>query len=142
MKDCKEIRERLSAFIDNELPPSERMLIERHLHQCPACAQEESSLRQVIALMDEIPNESPSRSFIPATIHKVSAWKRCAYVKGHILMPALTVLRSVLSVVPWQLESNIDRRRAPLNAYLSSFDDFPPESLSSVYISLIHRESA
>lgn len=141
MRNCKEIRERLSAFIDNELPPQERKLIEKHLQECPACAQEESSLRQVIDLLDEIPDESPSRSFASAAIHRASSWKRCAYVKEHMLMPVLTVLRSVLSVVPWQLESNIDRRRAPLNAYLSSFDDFPPESLSSVYITIIHGES-
>ncbi len=141
MNDCKEIRERLSAFIDNELTPQEIRLIEEHLHECPACAQEQSALRQVIDFLDGLPDESPSRSFTSATIHRASSWKRCAYVKEHILMPALTVLRSVISVVPWQLESNIDRRRAPFNAYLSSFDDFPPESLSSVYISLIRGES-
>jgi anti-sigma factor RsiW len=141
MKECKEIRERLSAFIDNELTPQESRLIEKHLHECPACAQEETSLQQVIDLMDGLPDESLSRSFTSATIHRVASWKRCSYVKGHILMPALTVLRSVLSVVPWHLETNINRRRAPLNAYLSSFDDFPPGSLSSVYISIFHRES-
>jgi len=141
MRQCKEIRERLSAFIDNESPTPERKFIEEHLRECPECAHEESSLREVIDLLDEIPDESPSRSFASAAIHRAAVWKRCAYVKEHMLMPVLTVLRSVLSVVPWQLESNIDRRRAPLNAYLSSFDDFPPESLSSVYISIIHGES-
>ena len=141
MKDCKKIRERLSAFIDDELPAPERDLIERHLKQCTACALEESSLRQVINLMDGIPDERPSRSFTPTTIHRASSWKRCAYVKGHILMPALNVLRSAFSVIPWPLEANSDRRRTPVNAYLRSFDDFPPESLSSVYISLIRGEA-
>ena len=141
MKDCREIREKLSAFIDNELPRRELKFIEGHLRECPECADEERSLRQVIDLLDGIPDESPSRSFTSATIYRVSSWKRCAYVKGHILMPALTVLRSVLSVVPWQLEADTDRRRTPFNGYLHSFDDFPPESLSSVYISLIHGES-
>ena len=141
MRDCKEIRERLSAFADNELPAHERKLIEDHLHDCPECAQEEISLRQVIYLLDGLPDESPSRSFTPATVHRVSSWKRCAYVKGHILMPALSVLRSAFSGVLWPLEANTDRRKTPFNAYLRSFDDFPPESLSSVYISLIQGES-
>lgn len=141
MKECKEIRERLSAFIDNELTPQESSLIENHLHECPECLKEVSSLRQVVDLLDGIPDESPSRSFTPATIHRASSWKHCSYVKRQILIPALTVLHSVLSVVPWQLESNIDRRKTPFNGYLHSFDDFPPESLSSVYISLIHGES-
>jgi anti-sigma factor RsiW len=141
MRDYKEIRERLSAFIDNELPPQESRLIKKHLHECPACVKEESSLRQVIGLLDEIPDESPSRSFILATIHRASSWKRCAYVKGHILMPALAVLRSAFSLVFYPLEANSDRRRTPFNAYLRNFDDFPPESLANVYISLIQGES-
>jgi anti-sigma factor RsiW len=141
MRDCKEIRERLSAFIDNELPVRERKVIEGHLHECPACAQEESSLRQIIDLMDGIPDESPSRSFTPATIHRASSWKRCSYVKGHIITPALAVLRSAFSLVFSPLEANSDRRRPPFNGYLRSFDDFPPESLSSVYISLFQEES-
>ena len=141
MKECGEIRERLSAFIDDELTAPERKVIEDHLHKCTACAREESSLRQVINLMDGIPDERPSRSFTPTTIHRASSWKRCAYVKRHILTPALNVLRSVFSVVPWPLEANSDRRRTPVNAYLRNFDDFPPESLSSVYISLIQGET-
>ena len=141
MNDCKEIRERLSAFIDDELTPEESRLFEKHLHECPACVQEQSALRQVIDLLDGLPAESPSGSFVPATIHRVTSWKRCAYVKGYILMPALALLRSAFSLVLRLPEADAYRRRAPLNAYLSSFDDFPPESLSSVYISLIHGES-
>jgi anti-sigma factor RsiW len=141
MKDCKEIRERLSAFIDNELTPQEGRLIEKHLHECSACALEESSLRHVIDLLDEIPDENPSRSFTPATIQRVASWKRCAFVKDRILTPALTILHSVLSVVPWPLEVAADRTRTSFNGYLHSFDDFPPDSLSSVYISLIQEES-
>ena len=137
--DCKEIRERLSAFVDNELPPQESRLIEDHLNECPTCAKEEISLRQVIDLLDGVPDESPSRIFTQATVHRASSWKRCAYVKENILMPAFAVLRSVLSVVSWLLEAYDYRRRTP--SYLRSFDDFPPESLSSVYISLIRGES-
>jgi anti-sigma factor RsiW len=141
MKDCKEIRERLSAFIDNELPPRESRLIEKHLRECPECAREESSLRQVLDLLDEIPDESPSRSFAPATVQKASSWKRCAYVKAHILKPALAVLQSAFYFVLSPLELNLGPRNAPSNAYLRSFDDFPPESLSNVYMSFIRGES-
>ncbi|MGE5300102.1 MAG: anti-sigma factor family protein [Acidobacteriota bacterium] len=140
MRECKEIRERLSAFIDNELPAPERDLIERHLKQCTACAREEIALLQVTVLMDGIPDESPSRSFTPTTIHRASSWKRCSYVKGHILTPALNVLRSVFSVVPWPLEAKAYRRGTPVSAYLRSFDDFPPGSLSSIYLELIEGD--
>ena len=141
MKECEEIRERLSAFIDDELPAREHNFIEEHLHRCPACAQEERSLRHVLDLLDGLTDESPSRIFTHATIHRASSWKRCVYVKKHILMPALTVLRSVFAIVLGPLEVDSVRGRAPVNSYLHSFDDFPPESLSSVYISLIQGES-
>ncbi len=140
MKDCKEVRERLSAFIDNELPAHERRLIEEHLHRCPECAKEESSLRHIINLLDEIPEEHPSRSFTPATVQRASSWKRCDYVKANILKPALSALQSAFSFVLSPLEFNLGRRNAPSNAYLRSFDDFPPESLSSVYMSFIQGE--
>ena len=140
MKDCKEVRERLSAFIDNELPAQRRGLIEQHIRECPECAKEESSLRQVIDLLDGIPDESPSRSFAPATVQRASSWKRCDYVKAHILKPTLAVLQSAFSFILSPLEFNLGRRNAPSNAYLRSFDDFPPESLSSVYMSFIQGE--
>jgi anti-sigma factor RsiW len=141
MRDCKQIRERLSAFIDNELPPQESRLIEKHLHGCPECAKEASSLRQVIDLLDGIPDESPSPSFSRATLHRASSWKRCAYVKEHILMPTLAVLHTAFSLAFYLREAVADRRRTPFNGYLHSFDDFPPGSLSSVYISIIQGES-
>ena len=142
MKDCNQIRERLSAFIDNELSPPESSLIEKHLHGCPECAKEASSLRQVIDLLDGIPDESPSPSFSWATLHRAYSWKRCAYVKEHILMPALAVLHTAYSLTFYLREAAIDMRRTSFNGYLRSFDDFPPESLSSVYISLIQGDSA
>jgi anti-sigma factor RsiW len=137
MRDCRKTRERLSAFIDNELPPLERRLIEKHLCQCHSCAEEERYLRHVVVLMDGLLDESPSRSFIPATIHRASSWHRCAYVKEHILMPVLAVLRSALLFVVGAPETDVGRRRSPFDAYLRSFDDFPPESLSSIYIAFV-----
>lgn len=138
MNDCKEIRERLSAFIDNELPPHESRVIKSHLHQCPACAHEESSLRQVIDLLDGIPDESPSVSFSRAALHRAASWKRCVYVKDHLLKPALTTLDSVFTFILSIVNSP---GQSPRHGYLQDFDDFPPDSLSNIYMRFIEGEA-
>jgi hypothetical protein len=44
------VRERMSAYIDRELPPSDRTGVESHLRECAECAREVEELRAVDAL--------------------------------------------------------------------------------------------
>jgi len=127
MSHCKEIREKLSAFIDNELPPEERSLIVGHLHQCSSCAQEESSLRKIVDLMNAIPDENPAPAFASIAVRQAALWK----FKELIWKPVVALIERLLHA-----ESGTGRR-CPVSSYLCNFDDFPPESLSSIYISFI-----
>ena len=45
MMNCQQIEEKLLEFSDDELGSSERLEVERHLGQCPACSRELSLLR-------------------------------------------------------------------------------------------------
>jgi anti-sigma factor RsiW len=47
---CQEFLERLSRYLDNELPAPDRRTIERHLHDCPCCEEVLDSLKQTVAL--------------------------------------------------------------------------------------------
>ena len=47
---CREFLERLSRYLDNELPATDRRTIERHLHDCPCCEEVLDSLKQTVAL--------------------------------------------------------------------------------------------
>jgi anti-sigma factor RsiW len=38
--NCNKILFKLSAYIDNELKDTEKLVIERHIHSCAVCAQE------------------------------------------------------------------------------------------------------
>jgi len=127
MGHCKEIREKLSAFIDDELPPEESSLIVEHLHQCPSCAQEESSLLKIVDLMNAIPDENPAPAFASIAVRRAALWK----LKELIWKP-------VVALIEWLLHPDSGMgRRCPVSRYLCNFDDFPPESLSSIYISFI-----
>jgi len=140
MKDCEEIRKKLSAFIDHELPHLERSLIEKHLQQCLSCRQEEISLRKINDLLDSIPNERPAPTFALKTVHRASSWKQCDYVKEHLFRPAVAYVLSAVSLVFYFEAGAFKKRANPAYRHLRNFDDFPPESLSSIYIGLIQEE--
>lgn len=52
---CPEIRRRLDAWVDGELPAHEAEQIVRHLDQCPACRNEAESIKQIVASLDALP---------------------------------------------------------------------------------------
>jgi len=127
MSHCKEIHEKLSAFIDNELPSEERSLIVEHLHQCSSCAQEETSLRKIVDLLDAMPDESPASAFASIAVRLAALWK----FKELVWKPVVGFIERLL------YPGYGTGRRCPVSRYLCNFDDFPPESLSSIYISFI-----
>jgi hypothetical protein len=136
MSNCKEVRKKLSAFIDHELLPLERSLIEKHLHHCPACAQEEKSLRKINALLDSIPDESPASIFSSIAVHRAASWKQCVHIREFLYGYAVAFVSFVFKS---EYDASI-KRRYPAYRYLRNFDDFPPESLSGIYITLIEEE--
>ena len=56
-------RERLSAYLDAELPPGERTEVEAHLAGCPECATMLADMRAVDAAADRLPAEAPEGYF-------------------------------------------------------------------------------
>lgn len=48
---CRRVQSRLSAYLDGELPPAERVRVSDHLAGCARCAAEAASLRRTVRLM-------------------------------------------------------------------------------------------
>ncbi len=46
---CKDVRERLSALIENDLEPQARRAVEEHLLGCPDCRAERTALEKLLA---------------------------------------------------------------------------------------------
>jgi len=44
---CRQIKNRLGRYHDGELPPDERLLVERHLQDCRLCGQELEEIRKL-----------------------------------------------------------------------------------------------
>jgi len=64
------VRDRLSAYLDQELRPAERTAVETHLHGCDACRQHLETLAAVDAAARALPVEAPAGYFdaLPARV--------------------------------------------------------------------------
>ena len=51
---CSNIRKKLHAWMDNELPPQENDGIKTHLERCPACRAEAAAIRRVAASLEAL----------------------------------------------------------------------------------------
>lgn len=55
--------ELLSAYIDGNVSPDERALLESHLAECPRCARDLETLRRTVAWVGSLPTMTVPRSF-------------------------------------------------------------------------------
>jgi anti-sigma factor RsiW len=67
----EEWTDRLSAYLDGDLPPETRAAVERHLAGCDACAAVLEELREVIALAAELGDLPPGRELWPEIAARV-----------------------------------------------------------------------
>ena len=52
--DCKTLHERLSAYLDDELPQAEVVAVEQHLRDCARCSAELAELRALGGVLSEL----------------------------------------------------------------------------------------
>jgi copper chaperone CopZ len=58
---CEEIRDLLALYVDGFLSPEEKLIVERHLQECPDCIEEFEQLQNVVQQLHELdPIEIPA----------------------------------------------------------------------------------
>ncbi|MGA2604565.1 MAG: anti-sigma factor [Verrucomicrobiia bacterium] len=72
MKDCDVIQPELSAYVDGELTPPQRELIEAHLASCPRCQQVLAQLKTMAAGVAALPKLQPAPQFLAQVRGKIS----------------------------------------------------------------------
>lgn len=60
---CADVRDLLSAYVDDALDAEQRARLTDHLRDCPACAAELQELKQTIALVQELDEIEPPAEF-------------------------------------------------------------------------------
>ena len=139
--DCNDVRKKLPAYLDDELSFKERELVEIHLGVCSSCAQEKRSLLLISSLMDNITTEDISPFFADKVI-------ACARIdsegprKLRYMRPALVGFSIIVILLTGIFEFSFhDGSKKTGYEYLRSFDDFPPDSFSYIFVSSLKGEA-
>jgi len=142
---CSKASKCLSPYIDGELGPQERALLESHLARCGGCARKLEELTRVHSLFVDAERVSAPQGFSAEVMEKVSAQPS----RGFSLIPFFTrfaeVTAVVLAITAGIMSGNIltnaltlHHRGETIVASLSldTFEALPPDSLGSAYISM------
>jgi hypothetical protein len=71
--DCEEIKERLSAYVDDLLDGESRALVEEHLSSCKACEQEWVSLKALVRELGSLESVEPPKDFLDQLNERIEA---------------------------------------------------------------------
>jgi len=157
---CREIKRKLSAFQDKELPEFEMKEIERHLRNCSACSQALHEITSVWHVLSRVETIESAPFFWTRLSHRLkereikhSSWKSIYAPIPKFAFPVLTILILFFGLVigiylgqniyhhselpsPTSVEDEMDQTLS-----LSSFDDFPEESVADVYVTLLSEDN-
>ncbi|MGD2080998.1 MAG: zf-HC2 domain-containing protein [Nitrospirota bacterium] len=68
---CDETRDRLSEYLDGELPPGERRGVEQHLAACEGCRKELSELEATLGHLDSLSEVEPPPFYTQGVMRRV-----------------------------------------------------------------------
>ncbi|HAK88364.1 MAG: hypothetical protein A2077_06870 [Nitrospirae bacterium GWC2_46_6] len=138
--DCKIVGKKLSAYIDGELPFKEREAVGKHLGLCFSCSEEHRRLILIASLMDDIAVEDVSPFFADRVVNNAKTVFKTHHRR--FLNPALACMGIIFIVVIGLIEfmprGNIEAARYEC---LREFEDFPPDSFSDIYMTVIKGEA-
>ncbi len=76
MADCERMQEMISAWIDGELPESERAELEAHLRTCETCAATERAFRGLSGALKETADEAPPENLTARVLAQIEFEER------------------------------------------------------------------
>ena len=97
--ECRRMRNRLNAYLDNELSASEKAEMERHAAECPECARMLGEYKSIHAMLGELDRdiavpEEASRAWRAAVRDEAETRKRKG--KAHTLRIAGSSIAAAL----------------------------------------------
>ena len=86
---CEEIRDRLTEFLDEELPDDLQKTIQTHLDECEGCRKELESLKSVLSVCQQWKGIQPSRDWESELKRKLTKTQRPPEMEIEILRSAV-----------------------------------------------------
>jgi hypothetical protein len=112
--DCRTVHGYLSTYLDHDLPPQTRAILDQHFEACPPCRTELAHLQMVTAWVHDLPRIEPSAAFFQQVRERVEhlpyrsrvgLFRRLA---GTVPLQAAAALIVVLSAaLVWQMTPNL-----------------------------------
>ncbi len=148
---CREVKRKLSAYMDGELDLHEKKMVEVHLRDCVKCQHELEILKETWREISILPTPDPSPYFYAKLKTRMTAKekKRKTSWVEQILIPVSAMAVVVLGVFigstvsrngNLQVVNSSAEEELISSLYLNSFDDFPSSSLGDIYIELTSQE--
>ena len=74
--DCNELVELVTDYLEGELPPADVERFEAHLEECEACATYIEQIRQSVAVVGTLSEETLPQGAADALLGEFRDWKR------------------------------------------------------------------
>lgn len=107
--NCSSVRNRLSAYLDQELGQKEAILVSRHIEACEACRQELAALKNDAALLrsSELPEQPAflvSRTMAEVRVRvssRIPVWRRVVSRRFYALAASVLLAVGVVWFGAW-----------------------------------------
>jgi predicted anti-sigma-YlaC factor YlaD len=158
--NCREVKQKLSAYQDKELPELQMKEIENHLKNCSVCSRALQEMNDVWEILSHIETIESAPFFwtrlsqrIKEKSTKQSNWKFVFAATQKFTVPIVTTFVLIIALtIGIYLGADIYHHSALPTAgsteqeldqifSLSSFDDFPTESVADIYVSLLSENN-
>lgn len=154
--NCGEIKQKLSAFQDRQLPENEMHFIQSHLRECESCSSAWQELQDVYGVLSHVETIEAAPYFYTKLSRRMkqsatrkSFWESIAVPIQRFAIPAAAMLVFIFALVfGIYLGTNIynhstlqgttlTEQEVDQVYSLSTFEDFPQESVANAYVSLL-----
>lgn len=127
--NCREVLDKISAYMDNELEPAASRTIASHLETCAACREEFDSLSAMDALVRDLPRYEVPASFARETVRKMQ--RMHAPAQRTLAQRAAALLLNIVETFSGPPSADRDAH------VLEEFDDIPESFIGHAYFRIL-----
>jgi hypothetical protein len=131
--NCTRAREKISAYLDQELDTASVRKLESHLHRCAECREVVRDFQQLNDMVLSLPRIDPGPDFAAETARKVSE-PAATTETDH---PGRLSLFERISRIAEDFVDLLSAAENPSTGTLDEFSDFPPHSMGHIYFRLM-----
>ena len=132
---CRDIQEKLSAYIDEELNPDQFENVTQHLLHCQKCSSALEDLQKVDTVLNNAPLYSVPAKFSEKLMQEIDITSSSTENLNIISLIFAPVTKFFLNFF-----TLVESLKSFKTTTLDEFSDFPPCSMGYIYFNLIDQK--